>query len=339
MNNTIQAIHNDAIIIDAHRDCYEQTHRHNLGEATPLHDSMIPRLQQGGVDVVIYAVGGDTLAHSNGSEKPLRGVLENMEAYFKESEMENSKIVTVYSSSDLPEKPTGKMHYVLSIEGGMPLEGELSTLNMLYRMGLRCIQPTWNVRNLLGEGVRERHHGTGLSKFGMQVIEEAQNLGMIVDVSHLSGPGVDDILSIARQPIIASHSNVAALFNHPRNLTDERIVAIARTGGVVGVHFAPAYVHPESNSVHKLVDHIEYIVNLVGIDHVGIGPDFVKSDGPRPAREALYGGVHSRFIDNLEEIDELPTLTSALLERGYLPEQIFKIYGLNFLRVMKRILS
>ena len=338
MENTIESIHSEAIIIDAHRDCYEQIHRHNMGESTPLHDHMIPRLQKGGVDLVIYAIGGDTLAHSNGSERPLRGVLENMDSYFRETEMENSKVVTVYSSDDLPERPTGKMYYVLSIEGGMPLEGEVATLRMLYRLGLRSIQPTWNVRNELGEGVRERNHGTGLSKFGMQVMEEAQNLGMLVDVSHLSGPGVDDVLSIAKQPIIASHSNAATLFNHPRNLTDARIEGIAKTGGVVGVHFAPAYIHPESNSVEQLVDHIDYMVKLVGIDHVGIGPDFVKSDGPRPAREALYGGVHSRFIDGLEEIDELQTLTRALLERGYSAAEISKIYGANFLRVLKQIL-
>src|SRR5690625_1798815 len=146
MNQTINEIHKNKIIIDAHRDCYEQTYKNNIGEKTPLHDFMIPRLQAGGVNIVTYAIGGDTLAHSNGTERPLRGAIENLDAYYLEAEMVNSKIVTVLSSKDFPEEgKNDKMHYILSIEGGMPLEGEISTLRMLYRLGVRSIQPTWNV--------------------------------------------------------------------------------------------------------------------------------------------------------------------------------------------------
>jgi membrane dipeptidase len=340
MEELVKKIHKENIIVDAHRDCYEQIHHRNFGHKKPLHEIMIPRLHTGGVDVVFYAVGGDTIAHSNGTDRPLRATLENIDAYYLEAEMDGSIITTILSGSDLPtQASTGNMHYLLHIEGGMPLEGQVSTLRMFYRLGVRSIAPTWNVRNELGEGVRERNNGAGLTKFGIEVMKEAQRLGMLIDVSHLSGPGVDDVLDIAEQPIIATHSNSAALFNHPRNLTDERVNRIAKTGGVVGMHFAPAYIDPELNTVERLVDHIDHYVQLIGIDHVGIGPDFVKSDGPRSPREALYGGVHSRFIDDLSEIDELPTLTRALLKRGYKEQDIAKIYGLNFLRVVKQVLK
>ncbi|MBP1154980.1 MULTISPECIES: membrane dipeptidase [unclassified Paenibacillus] len=340
MEEIVQKIHKEHVIIDAHRDCYEQIHHRNYGHKTPLHEFMIPRLETGGVDMVIYAIGGDTIAHSNGTDRPLRATIENIDGYYQEAEMADSKIKTVFSGSDLPaDGPNGKMHYLLHIEGGMPLEGQISSLRMFYRLGVRSFAPTWNVRNELGEGVRERHNGAGLTKFGIEVMKEAQRLGMLIDVSHLSGPGVDDILDIAEQPVVATHSNSAVLFNHPRNLTDERITRIAQTGGVVGMHFAPAYIHPEVNSVERLVDHIDHMVDMVGIEHVGIGPDFVKSDGPRSPREALYGGVHSRFIEDLAEIDELPTLTRSLLRRNYTEQDIVKIYGGNFLRVLKQVLD
>jgi membrane dipeptidase len=339
MEELVNKIHKEHLIIDAHRDCYEQIHHRNYGHKTPLHEHMIPRLEQGGVDLVIYAVGGDTIAHSNGTDRPLHATIDNIDGYYQEAEMADSKIKTVLTGADLPELPTGKMHYMLHIEGGMPLEGQLSSLRMFYKLGVRSFAPTWNVRNELGEGVRERNNGAGLTKFGIEVIKECQRLAMLVDVSHLSGPGVDDILDIAVQPIVASHSNSAALFDHPRNLTDERIKRIAKTGGVVGMHFAPAYIDPKLNTIDRLVDHIDHIVGLVGIEHVGIGPDFVKSDGPRSPREALYGGVHSRFIEECAEIDELRTLTRALIKRGYSEQDISKIYGQNFLRVLKQILN
>lgn len=340
LEEAVARIHRDAFIIDAHRDVYEQIHLRNQGHRRPLHESMIPRLRKGGVDMVWYAIGGDTIAHSNGTDRPLRATVQNLDHFYQEAEAPDSEIVVVTRRDDLPpdDRPTGKMYYLLNLEGGMPLEGQLSSLRIFYRLGVRALQPTWNVRNELGEGVRERHNGRGLSKFGMEVIEEAQSLGMIIDVSHLSGEGVDDILSVARQPIVASHSNCRALFDHPRNLTDERIRRIADTGGVVGVHFAPAYIHPTDNSPERLVDHIDHLVNIAGVDHVGIGPDFVKSDGPRSPREALYEGVHSRFLEGLSEIDELPTLTRCLLKRGYTEEQIAKIYGRNFLRVLRAVL-
>jgi membrane dipeptidase len=340
IEEAVADIHSRYVIVDAHRDVYEQIHLRNQGQSWPIHDSMIPRLRRGGVDVVFYAIGGDTVAHSNGTDRPLRATLENLDAFYAEVERPGSEMVFVRSAEDLPgERPTGKVHFLLNLEGGMPLEGNLCNLRIFYRLGVRSIQPTWNVRNELGDGVRERGSGGGLSLFGVEVVREAQRLGMLVDVSHLSPRGVDDVLEVATGPVIASHSNAAALFDHPRNLTDERIRGIAATGGVVGLHFAPAYIDRRIDTAERLADHLDHMVSLVGVDHVGIGPDFVKSDGPRPAREKLFSGVHERYLENLEEIDQLPTLTAVLLRRGYRAEDIGRIYGGNFVRVAAAVLA
>lgn len=334
----VEKIHKEAVIVEAHRDCYEQIYHRNHGHHSPLHEHMIPRLQKGGVDMVIYAIGGDTLAHSDGTNQPLRATLQNLDDYYQEA-VAGSKIKTVLTSSDLPlEGPNGKVHYLLHLEGGLPLEGKISSLRMLYKLGVRSIQLTWNGRNELGDGVKERNHGGGLSTFGTEVVKEAQRLCMVIDVSHLSGPGVDDVLDLAEQPIIASHCNAATIHDHPRNLTDERIKRIAQTGGVVGVHFKPAYIDVTQNTIERLIDHMDYMVALVGIDHIGIGPDFTKSDGPRSPRENGYNDKKKRHLE-VTEIDELPIFTEALLKRGYTEDDITKIYGRNFLRVFKQILE
>ena len=338
LKQVIERIHHEHVIIEAHRDCYEQIYLRNHGHQRPLHDSMIPRLEKGGIDLVFYAIGGDTLAHSDGTNTPLRATLQNLDYYYQEA-VEGSKIQTVLTSTDLPlQGPNGKIHYLLHLEGGLPLEGKISSLRMLYRLGVRSIQLTWNGRNELGEGVKERNHGGGLSTFGVEVVKEAQNLGMLIDVSHLSGPGVDDILDLAELPIIASHCNAAKVHDHPRNLSDDRIIGIARTGGVVGLHFKPAYIHATQNTIERLIDHLDYMVELVGIDHLGIGPDFTKSDGPRSPRENGYNDKQKRVLE-VTEIDELPLFTEALLRRGYTEEDISKIYGGNFLRVLKQVLD
>ncbi len=135
----------------------------------------------------------------------------------------------------------------MTVEGGEPLEGEIRILRVLYRLGVRGLGLTWNNRNELADGVGEDRTGGGLTSLGRQVVQEMNRLGMFVDVSHLSEPGFWNVMELCTAPVIASHSNCSAVWNHPRNLTDRQIKAIAEHGGVIGVNLVPDFVgHPSA---------------------------------------------------------------------------------------------
>jgi membrane dipeptidase len=166
-----------------------------------------------------------------------------------------------------------------------------------------------------------------------------RRLGMIVDVTHLSHAGLRQVLSMGGGPVIASHSNARALCETQRNLDDYELRAIAESGGVIGVNFFPGFVHPTDRSPERLVDHVEHIARVAGIDHVGLGPDFVKDyfDEVPPHRPILTGQVDDVTVtlDGLAYVTELPSLTPRLLAR-FSEDEVRKILGENFLRVLRR---
>jgi membrane dipeptidase len=183
---------------------------------------------------------------------------------------------------------------------------------------------TWNHSNALGEGVNEAYQdGTpssgGLTELGKSVILEMNRLGMVVDVSHLNETTFWDTMAITNVPVIASHSSVYSLNNNARNLKDDQIQAIAQTGGVIQVNFHRPFLaaDPATVTIGTLVDHIDYIVQLVGIDSVGLGSDFDGAEMP----------------DGLENAALLPRITLELVKRGYSDDAIRKILGANTARL------
>jgi membrane dipeptidase len=217
----------------------------------------------------------------------------------------------------------GRIAAMLSIEGGEPLEGDLGVLRMLYRLGIRMIGLTWYYRNALADGLWEHRTKGGLTRFGVNVVEEMTCLGMIADVSHLTDEGFWDLLDVTANPVIASHSNARTVCASPRNLTDDQIKALAERGGVVGLNFSSRHVKEERATVKDLVDHVDHIVRLVGADYVGLGSDF---DGTRTPPEGL------------EDASRHPNFTRELVERGYSDHEIQKMLGENHLRVFKKVL-
>ena len=334
--STVERIHRGETIVEGHRDCYEQIYRLNQGEENPIRDRLIPRLRSGGVDVLFYAIGGDTIAHSNGTDRPLAATIANIDALFRALEDPNADAEVLADASDLPLKPDGRVRFVLHLEGCKPLEGDLSSLRMLHRLGLRSAQLTWNVRNELADGVLETRTGGGLSRFGVEVVGEMNRLRMLVDLAHIAEAGFWQTLEVAEAPLVVTHANARAVLDHPRNLTDAQLRAVAEVGGVVGVHCLPAYVDPDNPTVDRLIDHILHIAELVGIEHVGLGADFPTSDGPRPAREQRFPRKHEQ-LEGFDEIDHLPVLTSSLLRRGLHESDIAGILGGNFVRVLQSV--
>jgi membrane dipeptidase len=335
---TVDRIHRETSIVEGHRDCYEQIHRLNQGEENPVRDRLVPRLRRGGVDILFYAIGGDTIAHSNGTDRPLFATLQNIDALVRMLDDSSTDAGIVRDAADLATAPDGTVRFVLHLEGGRPLEGDLSSLRSLYRLGVRSAQLTWNVRNELGDGVHERRSEGGLSRFGVEVVKEMNRLGMLVDLSHIAEAGFWHALEVARAPLVVTHANARAVLDHPRNISDEQLRAIAGVRGVVGAHCLPAYVDPDNAVVDRLVDHIAHMVEVAGIDHVGIGADFPTSDGPRPAREQRFPRDKEQ-LDGFSEIDELRVLTTALVRRGFAEVEIGKLLGGNFVRVLREVIG
>ncbi len=222
-------------------------------------------------------------------------------------------------------KKEDKVAGVIGLEGAESVEGDLSLLRMFYRLGVRLLTVAWSRRNRAADGVYETRTGGGLTNFGLQLVKECNRLGIMVDVSHLSPAGVRDVLEVSSAPVIASHSNAHALCPHPRNLTDEQLVAVARKGGVIGVTFVPAFISEERQeaSLEKLLDHIDHIVHIAGIDHVGLGSDFDGFPPPPPT--------------GLEDVTCLPAITAGLVERGYSEDNVRKVLGGNLLRVFRQV--
>lgn len=332
-------LHERSLVIEGHRDCYEQLHWHNMGEPNPVRDRLLPRLAAGGVDVVVYAIGGDTLAHSSGRDKKLLATIENI-MELREMVATSSTLSIAHTREDLPERPDGITHFVLHLEGGSPLEGSAAALEALFELGVRSIQPTWNVRNELGDGVHERDTSSGLTRFGLQVCRRMSELGMLLDLSHMSESSFWSVVRGIDGPLVVTHANAAAVHQHPRNLTDDQVRAIAERGGTVGLHSLPTFVGDPSPVLADLVAHARHIADLVGTEHLAIGTDFVKADGPRPGREALFHDPRKAppVVPGLEEADELPNLSAALLNGGFSTDEVAAIMGLNLHRVLQSVL-
>lgn len=215
---------------------------------------------------------------------------------------------------------------ILAIEGGEAIGDSLETLQAFYDRGVRLMTLTWNRRNAIGRGVGTEG-SDGLTAFGRKVVAEMERLGMVVDVSHLSDAALDDTLEVCTRPLVASHSNAKALKAHRRNLTRDQARGIAATGGLIGITFAGSFVDedPAKVSLDRVLDHVDYMVEAVGIEHVGLGTDF---DG----FTAQYGMV-------MTDCTGLPKLTTGLLSRGYSERDIELFMGGNWLRVFETILG
>lgn len=293
-----------------------------MGVRSDLGHVDLPRLREGGVDCQVFALSS---ARDRTPPYALRTALDMIDVFYRECERNLGAVQPVYNHDDILEAAeAGRVAAMLSIEGADVIEGRISMLSVFHRLGVRMVGLVHSLRNLLADGVGDARTGGGLSELGVQAVEELDRLGMIIDVSHINDRGFWDVLDIAKGPIIASHSNSRAVCAHPRNMTDDMIKALAERGGVLGMNFAPSFVHPTNPCVSTLVDHIDHIFDLVGSDHVGLGSDF--------------DGIPSTPV-GLEDVTRMPNITEELIERGYGQEDLKKILGLNHLRVIKKVIG
>jgi len=319
-------IHQQAWVFDAHCDtiCRMINEGYSLEKSNKTGHLDIFRMQEGGIDIQIFAVFIEDIYKP---DRSLRRALQLINSFEQEVKKNHSYISLARNFSQLQEiKSSGKIAAVLSIEGGEVLEGELGILNILYQLGVRLLTLTWNQRNQIADGIEEARTGSGLTNFGLQVIKEMNRLGMIIDVSHLSEKGFWEVVEQSQAPIVASHSNCYSLCSHPRNLKDEQLKAIADKRGVIGITFVPRFLTEKKGKVtiEEIIKHIDYLVEKIGIDYVGLGSDF--------------DGI-SEVITELSDVSRLPVFTRGLLARGYSKKAVKKILGGNLLRVLKTVIQ
>jgi membrane dipeptidase len=335
MNNIVLDLHERATVVDAHVDTLLDimtpparpakfpTPR-NFGERSTKGHVDLPRLLESGVDLQVFAA---YIQPEYKIERALHRVMQLIDAFHQILSAHQDKLMLFTKVSDVQEaEKQGRIAAMLSIEGGEAVEGNLAILRMLYRLGVRAITLTWNERNQIADGAAEGRTEGGLTNFGIELVSEMNKIGMVVDVSHISDAGFFDVIEASRSPIIASHSNCRALCNHRRNLTDEMIKLLAEKDGVMGMNFSPTFIdeNKDNATLERVLDHIDHVVKVAGVEHVGLGSDF---DGIEDVPKGL------------EDVTKMPYITEGLLRRKYSENDILKILGENFLRVFRKIMG
>ena len=325
INFSLTTVHRRAFVFDLHNDIAEyMIDGYQLGIRHVSNQSDIPRFLDGGIDGQMIVLWTDS---STSPTTPYQRTIQMYDTCIAQFNRNSATIARATTSAEIQSiHAAGKIAAVLCVEGGHAIQEDLNKLINFYKLGARYFTITWNYTLPWATAAADPLSATkGLSAFGRQVIRTADSLGMLVDVSHVGIKTIEDILAVTKNPIIASHSGVRTLRNSTRNLTDDQIRAIAQGGGVIGVVFYTSFLSSSAASsvnIDTVIKHIDYIKNLVGVDHVAIGSDY-------------DGGISAPV--GLENVSKLQNLTMALLRKGYSPADVRKVLGENYLRVFKAV--
>jgi len=325
-------------VTDLHSDLpLALLHRRFAGVEGSLRDEWLPHLRAGGIDTIVCAVYIDDLFLPEGA---LRRAVQLVDALREEVAIgaEGFALATTAEQIEAAHLD-GKIALVLAFEGAEPFGNDLAGLRVFHALGMRMLSFAWMRRTAYADGAWENDSGGGLTRLGKQAVAEMNRLGIIPDVSHLSDRSTWDVLEASSGPVIASHSNVRALRDHPRNLTDDMIRAIATSGGLVGAVAVANYIADQEATVTGWADHIDYLVNLAGIEHVGLGFDFYEEIETMGASHGISAwgpttGLGQLAVPGMSAWPDVANLTGALLQRGYSEDALAKIYGGNFRRVL-----
>lgn len=318
------------LIIDGHTDIPRHLYkRYEEGVENAFHKEHYLPLKRGHVNIAVVNV------FTKGSpEVSLRQALMQINL-INEAVKNQEGVILIKDKNDLQEViHSGELGLILSLEGFEPLGNNLELLNIYHQLGIRLGMLTWNNLNAFASG---SDTAQGLSSLGLEAVDLMQELDIICDVSHLNEKGFWEVLARSKNPIIASHSNARSLFNHPRNLKDDQIKAIAHSGGVIGLvpYFSqvdddsPSKIRVDDDSsetINDYIKHIEYVVSLVGYDYVSFGFDF-----------NIYLGDFG--VKGIEDAEKIKDVIAILLERGHKLDDVEKIAGKNLLGIFNRILK
>ena len=364
-----QKLHRKAIVADTHNDildeCLEKNYSFDQALKGKTH-SDLQRFKEGGVDVQVFSV------YCDGKQKePFNFANRMIDTLYATIARNPDKITLVTNSRELRKAVHDKkLAAMIGVEGGHMMEADLGKLDSLYTRGTRYMTLTWNNSNSWATSAMEetidslRHQPKGMTDFGRQIVRHMNQLGMMLDLSHVGEQTFWDAISTTTKPVLVSHSSVYSICPVFRNIKDDQIEAIGKNNGVIQLNFFSGFLdtnfqkrndafvlrhkaekdsvlllNPDKNAANNfinlkymaereamrpplslLLDHLDYVVQMIGVDHVGLGSDF--------------DGVGS-LPQQLDDVTTYPIITQALMARGYSNKQIRKILGGNFLRVLK----
>lgn len=369
LTDEAKAIHAEALLIDGHNDLPWQLREKgklsflnvDISREQKNLQTDIPRLRKGNVGAQLWAafVPVDTIKQGTA----VKMTLEQIDVIHRMAKTYPDTFEFARTADDILRiRKKGKIASLIGVEGGHSIDNSIGVLRTFYDLGVRYMTLTHTQTLDWADAATDKPKSNGLSTFGEEVVGEMNRLGMMVDLSHVSPETMKHAIRISKAPVIFSHSSARALADHARNVPDDVLEMMPKNGGLVMVNFYSGFIVPEAarlrkdmfkvatefeqkfpndipkqreamnewrrahpiprGTIHDLVDHIEHLVKKAGIDHVGIGSD--------------YDGVDS-VPEQLEDVSTYPLITQELLNRGYKKEQILKILGGNFIRVMKAV--
>jgi len=350
-------LHGSSIVVDTHSDDigWVLDREEDLAEDTARRQVTLPKMRRGGLTAQFFAAWSNPSRYSQ--ETAIHRTLRFIDALRQTCEQNSDQIEIARTAADIRRlKAENKLAAVVCIEGGQSIDDDLAMLRVYHDLGARYMGLTHNNNTNWADGILDDPRHGGLSDFGLVVVREMYRIGMIVDISHAAVRTFWDTVETTEKPIIASHSNAASLCDHPRNLSDDQLRAVGEHNGVVCATFVPQFLsegllkqldgmqpvlvtaydtEPEEPieepadgldlpSYKEVVDHIDHMVEVAGIKHVGLGSDF---------------GVISITPVGLEDCSKLQMLTEEMLERGYSDADVRKVLGENVLRVMEDVIG
>ena len=321
-------------VADAHYDLLNLLARKRVdeGRRNVVATDYLPRWRAGGLNMIISSIFLDTM---HVPELALRRALDQIAALHEELD-ECPEIALCRCVGEIRAAYTaGKIAVLLSFEGVEPLGSDLNLLRVFYELDVRGIGLVWNRRNSAADGLKVfgSRRGGGLTEFGAALLDEAERLGMYIDVSHLTDEGFADVQRLTKRPFAASHSNSRALTNVPRNLTDDQLRAIAGRGGVIGLNCAQAFIRLHEGgpaTAAELAVHAAHIKEVAGAEHICLGFDFCSE---------FRGSAGIMGQDSIDYYDHAWELTAGLLEQGFSEDEVEGVLGKNLLSFLERTIG
>lgn len=336
ISQTAQRIYDDATVVDG------------LNVSNWDSDSVFESLHSGQV----AAINATLVTWEN-----FRETLDHITGWIGRFHERADVITQVLNIEDIHRaKREGKVGIILGWQNTSPIENDLDRLELFHRLGVRVMQVTYHERNLLGDGCMERQDG-GLTNFGVDAVREMNRLGILLDLSHVGIATTMDAIEISEKPVAITHANAKSYYDHRRNKTDDAIKLMAEKGGVIGSTCIRTFLRNSTQAtMEDYLDAIEHLVEMVGVDHVGVGTDhtqdqtsdFWKYIGAQQGTKfpssftAVSGDPQpwqDHYPDDLETPDQLPNLVEGLLNRGYIGDDIIKILGGNWIRLFGEVWS
>jgi membrane dipeptidase len=372
-----RAIHESAIVIDTHADTPQRflDEGFDIGSTDPndIGHMSLEKARRGNLGAEFFSIWVDPETNQGHFAQHTFDLIDSV---YEQAARHPDRMMMAFSVADIERAHREhKLAALMGIEGGHSIENDMHLLRDYYRLGVRYMTLSWSNTNEWADSSGDindekiQHHN-GLTDFGMQVVREMNRLGMMVDISHVADKTFFDVIATTKAPVIASHSSARALVNHPRDMTDDMLRAVAQNGGVVDVNFFSGFVDEnyrkameeqskdQAVAIQKyvdslkaqgkpinyieidrmgrewmakiprpplksLIDHLDHIAKVAGMDHLGLGSDFDGVSGATP--------------EGIDSAADLPKITQGLLDRGYSADDIKKILGGNLLRVFRQV--